>query len=197
MKSETSPFHLRSSALICGFILFVFSGCSSAVQSGTNTALNGDDLVKMTDDMAMKIIADPDVQAAIAKDGPLKVVVQPVENQMRAEVLPRGPAEAFTARLRTLLARHAPDKFTWVMNRDAFYHLRQRELDNVDLGPLPERVQPQYALTATFSSLGDEDQKHRSSYYLCVYDLTSLADRTQLWTGSYEVKKVAVKGFGD
>src|SRR6476659_3185803 len=158
MKSGTSPFHLRSSALICGFILFVFSGCSSAVQCGTNTALNGDDLVKMTDDMAMKIIADPDVQAAIAKDGPLKVVVQPVENQMRAEVLPRGPAEAFTARLRTLLARHAPDTFTWVMNRDAFYHLRQRELDSVDLGPLPERVQPQYALTATFSSLGDEDQ---------------------------------------
>jgi hypothetical protein len=187
--------HLCLSVFICGSTLLC--GCSSAVQSGANTALSGDDLVKMTDDMAMKIIADPEVQAAIGQKGALKIVVQPVENQMRAEVLPRGPAEAFTARLRTLLARHAPDKFTWVMNRDAFYHLRQRELDNVDLGPLPERVQPEYALTAKFSSLGNEDQKHRSSYYLCVYDLTSLTDRTVLWTGSYEVKKVAVKGFGD
>jgi hypothetical protein len=181
------------SLVICGLLV----GCGSAVRSGTNTALSGEDLVKMTDDMAMKIVADPQVQEAIAAKGALKVVVQPVENRMRAEVLPRGPAEAFTARLRTLLARHAPDRFTWVMNRDAFYRLRQRELDDVDLGPAPERVQPEYALTATFSSLGDEDRKRRSNYYLCAFDLTSLQDRTILWTGSYEVKKVALKGFGD
>jgi hypothetical protein len=174
----------------------LLSGCTSAVQSGHNTALDSADLVKMTDDMAMKIVADPDVQAAIAKDGALKVVVEPVENRMRAEILPRGPAEAFTARVRVLLAQHAPDKFIWVMNRDAFYRLRQREVD-VDLGPEPERIQPQYALTAKFSSLADEDPKHRSSYYLCAFDLTDLQNRTLLWTGSYEVKKIAVKGFGD
>jgi hypothetical protein len=177
-------------------ISLLLAGCSSAVQSGHNTALDSADLVKMTDDMAMKIVADPDVQAAIAKDGALKVVVEPVENRMRAEVLPRGPAEAFTARVRVLLAQHAPEKFVWVMNRDAFYRLRQREID-VDLGPEPERIQPQYALTARFSSLADEDPKHRSSYYLCAFDLTDLQRRTLLWNGSYEVKKVAVKGFGD
>src|SRR4051812_14192583 len=95
-------------------ISLLLAGCSSAVQSGHNTALDSADLVKMTDDMAMKIVADPDVQAAIAKDGALKVVVEPVENRMRAEVLPRGPAEAFTARVRVLLAQHAPEKFVWV-----------------------------------------------------------------------------------
>ena len=187
-------------SLVIGYLSLVIAlvgGCSSAVQSGTNTALSGDDLVKMTDDMAMKLVADSNVQAAIAKDGALKIVVMPVVNDMRAEVLPRGPAEAFTARLRTLLAKHAPEKFLWVMNRDAFYNLRGRELDNVDLGPEPDRVQPQYALTATFSSLADEDPKRRSSYYLCRYDLTSLSDRHVLWTDAYEVKKVAVKGFGD
>ncbi len=203
MMILASLFYRRSSAFICGFIICGFVvfglvvGCSSAVESGSNTALDGNDLVKMTDDMAMQIVADPEVQAAITSTGTLKVVVQPVENKMRAEVLPRGPAEAFTARLRTLLSRHAPDRFTWVMNRDAYYRLRSRELDDVDLGPAPERVQPEYALVATFLSLGDEDQKHRSSYYLCVFDLTSLRDRTLLWTGSYEVKKLAVKGFGD
>jgi hypothetical protein len=147
--------------------------------------------------MAMQIVGDPDVQAAIAKQGSLKVVILPVENRMRAEVLPQGQAEAFVARVRTLLARHAPDKFTWIMNRDTFYRLRDRELEGVDLGPAPDAVSPDYALSAVFSSLADEDAKHRSSYYVCRYELTDLRDRTVLWTGSYEVKKIAVKGFLD
>lgn len=188
-------FHLCSSVFICGSILFE-SGCTSAVGSGHNTALDSVDLMQMTDDMAMKIIADADVQAAIAREGKLLVVVQPVENKMRGEVLPRGQAQAFTARLRGLLTRHAPDRFTWIMNRDDFYHLRGRELD-VDLGPDPERIQPKYALTATFSSLADEDPLRRSSYYLCAFELNSLTDRVVLWTGSYEVKRIAVKGFLD
>jgi hypothetical protein len=172
------------------------SGCSSAVQSGHNTALDSVDLVQMTDDMAMKIAADPDVQAAIRESGKLKVVVQPVENRMTAEVLPRGPAETFTARVRVLLSHHAPGQFTWVVNRDTFDHLRHKELD-FDLGPSPEAIDPEYALTATFSSLADESSRGRSSYYLCVYELTSLRDRTVLWTDKYEVKKTVMKGFLD
>src|SRR4051812_15744630 len=89
--------YLRASAFICGFMLI---GCASAVQHGQNTALSGVDLVRMTDDMAMQIGSDPEVRSAIAQRGPLKVVVMPVENRMRAEVLPRGPAEAFVARVR-------------------------------------------------------------------------------------------------
>jgi hypothetical protein len=186
--------HLRSSAFICGLI-FV-SGCASAVAAGHNTALDSVDLVKMTDDMAARIVADPEVQAVLER-GPMKVVVQPVENRMEAEILPRGPAEAFTARVRTLLAKHAPQQFVWVMNRDAYYRLRDRELEDVDLGPTPEAVNPEYALTATFSSLTSEDPRRRSAYYLCVYELTDLSRRSMLWTGSYEVKKLAVKGFLD
>jgi hypothetical protein len=171
-------------------------GCTSAVQSGQSTALDGADLVAMTDDMSMKIVADPEVQAAIAQEGALRVVVEPVENLMTAEVLPRGPAEAFTGRLRALLSRHAPEQFTWVMNRDAFYRLRGRELD-YDLGPSPDAINPQYALVARFSSLTNESAKARSSYYLCVYELTDLERRTVLWSDKYEVKKTAVKGFLD
>jgi hypothetical protein len=172
-------------------------GCTNAVQSGHNTALDSVDLVKMTDDMAMKIIGDPKVEDAIEQQGKLRVVVEPVENDMTAEILPRGPADAFTARLRMLLANHAPDRFTWIMNRDGFYHLRANELEGVDLGPAPGAINPQYALTAKFSSLTSEDRKGRSSYYLCVYELTDLAHRDILWTGSYEVKKTAVRGFLD
>jgi hypothetical protein len=186
--------HLRLSACICGSILL---GCASAVQHGHSTALSGVDLVQMTDDMAMKIAGDPDVQRAIAERGPLKVVVLPVENRMRAEVLPRGAAEAFVARIRTLLSRNRNKQFTWIMNRDTWQRLRQRELDDIDPGPSPDAIQPQYALHAIFSSLTSENKKRRSSSYLCTYELTNLQDRTVLWTGSYDVKKVAVKGFGD
>jgi hypothetical protein len=193
---EMHCFHLRLSAFICGSLSLLL-GCSSAIQSGFNPALSGDDLIKMTDDMAMKIVASPAVQSAIQKEGALKVVVEPVENQMRAEVLPRGAAEAFTGRVRTLLSRHAPDRFIWIMNRDAYYRLRQRELEGVELGPAPEAINPQYALTARFSSLASEDPKRRSSYYLCVFDLTDIQRRNIVWSGSYELKKVAVKGFLD
>ena len=164
---------------------------------GTNTALSGDDLVRMTDNMAMQIAGDAQVQAALAREGRLVVVVQPVENYMRGEVLPRGPAEAFTGRVRTQLARAAPERFVWVMNRDAYYRLRDRELEGVDPGPAPDAISPRYALTAKFTSLGDETNRQRTSYYVCRYELTNLSDRSVLWTGAYEVEKKAVKGFLD
>ena len=122
--------------------------------------------------------------------------MQPVENEMTAEILPRGQAEMFTARVRYLLSKHDPAQFTWIMNRDTFYQLRQRELE-MDLGPAPDAIDPQYALTARFRTLTKEDSTMRSSAYLCVYELSNLANRTILWTDKYEVKKTAVKGFLD
>jgi len=176
------------------------AGCAAnALAVGQVAALDSFDLQKMTDDMAMKLASDPEVLAEVARNGPLTVVVQPVENRLSGEVLPRGQAEAFTARVRLLLSRSAPGRFTWVMNRDAFYNLRGRELDLGvdDLGPAPEAVSPRFALTATFTSLADVDPRRRSAYYYCLYQLTSLEDRGILWSGSYEVRKVAVKGFLD
>lgn len=200
---ETGKWKSRFGSLAVGLLAFsVFhvlgaGGCTSAVQSGHNTALDSVDLLAMTDDMAMKIGGDQEVSRTYQEHGPLKIVVQPVVNEMTAEILPRGPAEAFTARVRMLLSRHAPERFTWIMNRDAWYRLRNREIEGIDPGPSPNAVNPQYALTATFRSLTNEDPHRRSAYYLCVYELTNLHDRTVLWTGSYEVKKSAVKGFLD
>jgi hypothetical protein len=200
-RSEVGFSDLRSSAFICGSVLCGFivllSGCASAVSHGLNTALSGVDLVQMTDDMASKIAGDAGVRAAIAKEGPLKVVVMPAENRMRAEVLPSGQAEAFTGRVRTLLSHQLPHDFVWVMNRDTFYKLRGRELEGVEPGPAPEAVIPDYALSAVFSSLANENAKLRSSYYVCRFELTDLRDRTVLWSAAYDVKKVAVKGFLD
>ncbi len=187
-------------ALVLGALMTIFGmGCkaSTAVSHGRNPALDGADLVKMTDDIAMLIAGDPQVQRAINERGSLRIVVQPVENRMTGEVLPPGASEAFTGRVRTLLSRHAPDRFVWIMNRDAYYRLRDRSLEDVDVGPNPDAINPEFALTAIFSSLANVDPKRRTSYYLCVYELTSLADRTVLWSGKYEVKKTAVRGFLD
>lgn len=171
-------------------------GCSenTAVSHGRNTALDSANLVEMTEKMTGAILADGEVQSELSRKGKLKVVIQPVENRMVGEVLPRGAKEVFVARLRSLLQERAPEKFAWVMNRDNWYALREKELER---GPDPDRVQPEYALTARFSSITDESSKHRSSYYLCVYNLTDVNSGQQLWTGSYEVKKSEVKGFLD
>jgi hypothetical protein len=177
-------------------LLSLAAGCSTAVSSGHNTALDSVNLTEMTDDMAMKIVGSPAVQRELAQNGKLRVVVQPVENQMTAEVLPRGAAEAFTGRVRALLSERSPERFTWIMNRDDFNRLRGRELYFV-LGPSPDAIQPEYALVARFSSITQEDASRRSAYYLCVYELTNIQNRQVLWSGKYEVKKAAVKGFMD
>ena len=182
---------------LASLVAIILSGCTSAVQSGHNTLLDSVDLVQMTDQMARSIVADKRVQEAIHRDGSLKVVVQPVENRLTAEVLPRGEAEAFTARVRALLSKHDPNQFTWVLNRDEFYDLRAKELEGVPLGPAPEAVNPQYALTAVFSSLSDESSQRRTDFYVCTYELSDLQSRGVIWTDSYKVKKTAVKGFLD
>lgn len=183
---------------VAGIFGLLVVGCQSATQSGTSTALSGMDLVSMTDDMASRIGSDPQVLSAYSRKGPLRIVVMPVVNQLRAEVIPRGAAHAFTGRVRVLLSKHMPDRFVWVMNRDAFHDLRARERDlSIDPGPDPQTVQPEYALTATFMSLGDENRKRREQFYVCVFELTNIQDRTVLWSGSYEVRKTAVRNFLD
>jgi hypothetical protein len=182
---------------VCIFLTLAAAGCGTAVSDGHNTALDGVDLVTMTDQMSASIIADPAVQQAFARTGSLKVVVEPVINQMRAEILPAGAADAFTARLRALLSHHAPQEFTWIMNKATFYRMRGQELEGVEPGPSPDAINPDYELTATFTSIANENDQGRNDYYVCNYSLQSLKDRTVLWTKSYEVQKRAVKGFLD
>ena len=169
---------------------------TAAVSSGHNTALDSMDLQTMTQQMATSMTGDKEVQAALRENGKLVIVTHPVENRMTGEVLPAGQADAFTARVRALLSQQAPERYTWVMNRDAFYRLRARELD-VDLGPDPDRLQPQYQLSARFTSVTDESSKGRTSAYLCIYELTDIQKGTLLWTDKYEVQKRAVKKFLD
>jgi hypothetical protein len=193
------PLQHLASRWVClsACVLLIGCGGGDVTRTGQRAALDSFDLQKMTDAMAISLAGDAEVLSAFQQSGPLRVVVQPVVNRLTGEVIPRGQAEAFTARVRVLLSRSARERFTWVMNRDSFYRLRASELDDVDLGPSPDAIDPQYALIATFSSLTDEDPKRRAAYYLCQYELTDLSGRTVLWADKYEVKKLAVKGFLD
>lgn len=172
-------------------------GCGNAVATGTSTALSGYDLETMADQMAQSIMADPDVQAAVAEEGPLRVVIRPVRNELTGEVLPRGQAEAFTAQVRTLLTRARTGNFIWINNRDDFYAMRARELEGIDLGPSPDAIDPNYALVATFRSLASDDKRGRSAFYQAIFQLTDLLERDVLWIDSYTVKKSATKNFLD
>lgn len=178
-------------------LLLAICGCHSAIKHAKTTALSGADLVSITDDMANKIAVSDAVNAAIAREGALTVVVQPVVNHLRAEVIPSGEALAFTGRVRALLSEKSHEKFVWVMNKQAFYDLQARQLDNIPPGPDPQRLQPRYALTATFSGLSEESRKSRNVYYLCQFELTNLQDGQVLWTDKYELSKKVVKGFLD
>ncbi len=192
---------LRSCLSFCillSALCFLPAGCGTATSHGSSAALDHIDLINMTDDMATKIAADPKVQAALATNGPMKIVVMPVENQMTGEILPRGPAMTFVSRIRALLAKKDNGQFVWIANKDAYRAMQQRELQaGTDLGPDPSTTNPDYSLNAIFSSLTKEDADRRSSYYLCEYQLTNLKDRTILWTDKYELKKIAVKGYLD
>jgi hypothetical protein len=196
MRQISSSWRVRADCLLI-LAVGLLGGCASAVESGHNTFLDSDDLIKMTDQMSASIAASPEVNTAIQQEGKLRVVVQPVSNELEAAVLPPGQADAFTARVRYLLGKHAPDRFTWIMNRAAYYRLREQELSGVPLGPAPEAISPRYGLVARFRSLADESSRGRSDAYLCVFELTDLQTRTILWTDKYEVKKSATKGFLD
>lgn len=188
---------IRLGLLVLVLMVGLVAGCgNTAVSHGHNTALDSVDLVTMTDKMERSLAGSAGVNHELERRGRLVVVMQPVENRLTGEILPAGQAELFVARLREQLAQHAPDQFIWVMNRDAFYRLQQSERD-MDLGPAPGRVQPEYTLTAIFSSLADESSHRRKAYYLCEYRLVSIATGATIWTDKYEVSKVAVKGFLD
>lgn len=173
------------------------SGCGTAVSEGQLVGLDAWDLQAMAGQMMQSITGSTTVQEAINQPGPMRIVVLPVENRLTGEVLPKGQQRLFVGKLRTELYRARPDDFEWIVNRDDFYALRAAELDNIDLGPAPDAINPEYALTATFRSLTDDTKRGRSAYYSCQFELTSLATRQTLWSDDYQVKKSARKGFLD
>jgi len=169
-------------------------GCeTTAVNKDSRTTfLDADDMVAMTNQMAREIVADPRVQAAWA-NGPLKIVIKPVDNQTN-EIMPRGESELFVARLQGLLAKQQSlsDRFVWVINRSDYAKLRAEEIPEERLGASEERIIPEYALWATFYSATEARKKSRSDIYVCHYKLTKISGGVEgatIWLGQHDVSK--------
>jgi hypothetical protein len=156
-------------------------------------------MITMTDRMAQSIVADARVQAAWA-NGPMKIVIEPVEN-LTNEIIPPGEGEFFVARLQGLLAKQPAlqNKIIWVLNRRDFERLRNTEI-GPQLGPSEAEIVPEYALWAEFHAVTDAKKKTRSDLYLCQYKLTKISgdrSRSTIWVGDYQTSKSIKRGLLD
>jgi hypothetical protein len=180
-----------------------FPGCNphQAVNAEARTTfLNVDDMIEMTDKMAQSIIKDPQIHEASTR-GALKIVIKPVINESN-EIIRDNRRELFVARLQGLLTKHAAlrEKFVWVMNREDFMKLRAQEFPESQLGPTEDRIQPEYALYATFLADTNVTRNRRSDTYLCQYKLTRISGNNTneiLWTDQFETSKQIKKNFLD
>jgi hypothetical protein len=143
--------------------------------------LQSKDVVQASDQMAMDLLADPNLNASKSR---WTIVVDRVENKT---VSARQDMDIFLERLKTNLARHGRGRVQLIENRDKLRELQSKELE-VDGAyggaPGPKGIQPDYSLYAKIMELPNRG----TSYYLMEFTLTDLHTRELAWTNSYEVR---------
>jgi len=146
-----------------------------------DAGLQSKDVVAASDDMAMKLLADPELNASHTQ---WTIVVDHVDNKT---VDARHDLDIFLERLKTNLARHGRGRVQLIENRDKLRDLQSKELENSASNggaPGPAGIQPDYSLYAKIMELPNRG----TSYYLMEFTLTDLKTRQLAWTDSYEVK---------
>jgi PBP1b-binding outer membrane lipoprotein LpoB len=181
-------------------VILAVSGCAGPALNPDmrNTFLDSHDLVVMTDKMASSIAADPMI-AQLANRHPMIIVLTALKNKTD-EIIPRAEGDIFLHRVRALLTAHESlrHQFVFVLNKATYQRLAEQEQAGAaDLGPRADRVQPGYALQATFYSDTKVAPAYRSDYYLCTFYLTNIHTGQIIWEGSYETKKAIHSGFMD
>ena len=147
---------------------------------GRDRGLQSKDVVQASDQMAMDLLADPELNASREL---WLMVVDRVENQT---VNARHNLDIFLQRFQTNLARHGKGRVQLVQNRAKLRDLQARELEveRTDGQPGPKGIQPDYSLSATISELPNRG----TSYYYVQFEVTDLRDRRLAWTNAYEVR---------
>jgi peptidoglycan-synthase activator LpoB len=155
--------------------------------------LQSKDVVQASDQMAMDLLRDPNLNASKEQ---WTVVVDRVDNRTSD---PRANLDIFLQRLRTKLFQEGHGRVQLIENRAKLRELQLRELepnssereDTYGQGaggnhaaPGKAGIQPDYSLYATMSDLPNRG----TDYYYCEFTLTNLNNRTIAWTGAYEVK---------
>jgi len=191
---------IASLALLCAVCIPAACNNPAVNKDRKDVFLDANDMETMTNQMAKSIIDDPRIQRAAAQ-GPLKIVIRPVEN-LTNEIIPGNECELFVARLQGLLASRPElaGRFVWCVNRADYEKLLREEIPESKIGPSESVVQPEYALYAQFLASTKVSQKSRSDIYLCWYKLTKIGNEDTnliLWSGQYQTSKAIKKGFLD
>ena len=150
--------------------------------------LQSKDVVSASDQMAMDLMALPELQDSRSR---WTIVVDRVEN-LTAER--RQDLDIFLERLRVNLAKHGRGHVQLIENRDKLRDLQSRELEvgssdrfgqtgSSGTGA-PAGIQPDFALYGRIMEMPNR----ATSYFLCEFTLLDLHTREQVWTNAYEVK---------
>lgn len=152
--------------------------------------LQSKDVLQASDSLAMDLLSLPMLNDSREK---LTVVVDRVEDLTRDNLF-KGDYNIFLQRLQTNLSRQGRGRIALIENRDRFYDVRGRELENErenDFGQggrgprrAPEAINPDYALYAKAMDLPGRG----TTYYNIQFTLVDLNSRVQGWTGDYEVR---------
>ena len=148
--------------------------------------LQSTDVVRASDQMAMDLLALPEMSASEHK---WTIVVDHVENRTGSN---NFDLDIFLERLRVNLAKHGKGRVQLIENRAKLQDLQNRELEQErdDFGqgagtsPGPAGIQPDYSLYGRIMEMPNRG----TSYYLCEFTLSDLRNRTQVWTNAYEVR---------
>lgn len=190
-----SKFFLVPATLLAG-VIAVGAGCKSRTYDDErppvdqltkgDRGLQSKDVVNASDQMAMELLALPELNAS---DHRWTIVVTGVKNKT---VSARQNLDIFIQRLKTNIGKHGRDRVQLMANRDEFHEIQARELEQPSdefkqgsgraVGPAG--IQPDFGLEAVAMDLPGR----KTDYYNLEFRLIDLKTREQVWTGSYEVK---------
>lgn len=153
--------------------------------------LQSKDLIEATDQMAMELLALPEINAASKQ---WTIVTGPTENQTQNV---RQNYSIFIDRLKTNLSKQGRGRVALIENRDRYRDLQSKELegggeredtfgqtDGSKTAPGPAGIQPDFILYSKAQQMtsGGPD------LYRFEFNLTNLKTRQLIWSGEYMVK---------
>ena len=149
------------------------------------------DVITASDRMAQSLLTVPELNASPER---LTVVVDRALNNTTTYP---GELQIFLEQLKVELNRRGRDRIQLIANRDEYRDLQARELEQPmdnerEFGgaggprpsPGPAGIQPDYILRTKVSDLPGRG----TNFYLFVFELTDLNQRTIFWTDSYDVR---------
>ena len=182
-------------ALLAG-VVAVGAGCKSRTYEDErppvdqltrgDRGLQSKDVVNASDQMAMELLALPELNAS---DHRWTIVVTGVKNKT---VAARQNLDIFIQRLKTNIGRQGRDRVQLMANREEFHEMQSRELEQTSdefkqgsgRAAGPAGIQPDFGLEAVALDLPNR----KTTYYNFEFRLIDLKSREIVWNGSYEVK---------